>query len=166
MSITGATARTNIVKIFDQSRLISNITYGGEFWVSQGQSAYPPPLVSPIAGGFSITFEAGRENTTPVADKFYALSGGLGHEYCPSAPNTKSPSQLNFFFAVNIYIQSAVVTAYLGQGNVGFNNNWWIGGECIDSTPFPYFVCNVGGQTARLGIMGDVETIIFYVVPA
>jgi hypothetical protein len=164
--ITGATPRNNVVQIVDQSRSFSNITYNGFYDVSDGQPAYPPPTISGGGGQWTITFNAGRQNTTPVADKFHALSGGRGHEFSPFDSHNDHPKQLNFFFGVNIQIQSAVVTALLGQGNAGLNNNWWIGSEFVNATPktgSAQFVCNVGGQIVKLNIIGDAETFTFYV---
>ena len=135
------TAPTNNVTILDMSGTIVGVSYNGVYMVSDGQPSNPPPLVTPESGYpgnfWNIEFDAGRQDTTPVADKFNGLCGSAANEFSGTPNLGSSPKQLNFFFGVNFTLQSGgnsqTVTAYLGQGNNDWQNNWWIGGDCISS---------------------------------
>ncbi len=142
-SPTGTTLQSNTIWLNDDTATIVSISPNGVWMVSDGQPMNPPPTVtptiSPTGNVFNIELDAGRQDTSPVADKFNALCGGGDNMYCTSTVQFgSSPSELNFFFGVEIKVQSgadtSVVTAYLGQGsNDGGQNNWWIGGNCISS---------------------------------
>jgi hypothetical protein len=43
------------------------------------------------------------------------------------AKQDDKPSELNFAFSVNMTIDGAAYTVYLGQGNYLLTNNWWFG---------------------------------------
>ena len=143
-SPTGSTLQSNTIWLNDVTATIVSITPNGVWMVSDGQPMNPPPTVTPTIAPsgnvFNIELDAGRQDTSPVADKFNALCGGGANMYCTSTVSLdSSPSELNFFFGVDIKVQSgadsSVVTAYLGQGSNDWGqNNWWIGGDCISST--------------------------------
>lgn len=131
------TSRANIVGIYDQGTTVVGLSPNGVWMVSDGQPSSPPPTVTPGAGGWNIEFDAGRQGTSPVADKFNDLCGGAAHVYCATPNPDSTPADLNFFFGMTLNIQaggySSTATVYLGQGSNGWQNNWWIGGDCISS---------------------------------
>ncbi len=100
--------------------------------VSQGQPSEWPPRVNHHMDVVSILFKAGRHKTQDIASHFNALSGGLGHEFAPQSGGGGTPKELNFCFGVSIKWKSGGETSvYLGQGNNGVRNNWWIGAPQI-----------------------------------
>ena len=143
-SPTGATPRYNTFQIVDASKTIVSIVPNGVSMVSANQPFYPPvvkPTPGPASNLFEIDVYAGRQDTSPVADKFNSLSGGEGYVLCTQTNIGDVPGELNFFFGVTInLIQPSTgltqsVTAYIGQGSDDMgDNNWWIGGSCISSS--------------------------------
>ena len=150
----------NVVTLFDASATIVGVSPTSQWMVSEGQpSSWPPtitPSLSPTGNNFSVQFNAGREDTTLVAVTFNDLCGGADHEWGIGAGGT--PSKLNFYFGVNIQLQSngntATVTAYLGQGSSWPSNNWWIGGACISDG---YLTATVGTEPVKFFI-GSVNS--------
>ena len=158
---TGPTIQSNIVEFFDSSGTIVGMSPNGQWMVTFGQPMNTPPTVTPAPAspgtGFSIEIDAGRQDSGPVADQFNTLCGGEGKEWCIHSAFSLSPSELNFFFGVDLKLQSgtntAIVPIYLGQGSTeGIYNNWWIGGESITSPNAlsAQLTANVGGTTVTL----------------
>ena len=156
--------RTNGVYVFDTSRTIVDIQPNGEWMVSAGQPSNPPPKVTtahdPGGNGFDVEFDAGRQGTSAVADSFDTLCGGASNEWCGHSFDS-SPSELNFYFGLNLSLKSgastAEVTVYLAQGSHEVNN-WWIGGASISNNP-GLLKANIGGEPVTLSIQsfGDNE---------
>ena len=99
---TGPTIRSNVTTFFDTSNTIVGVTPNGVWMVSAGQPSNPPPKVTanlaPNANGFTIEFDAGRNDTSPVADSYNSLCGGADHEWSTNSPIDSSPSELNLYF--------------------------------------------------------------------
>lgn len=160
-SPTGVTIQTNIATFFDSSKTIVDVIPNGIWMVSDGQPFTPPPTVTrnlaPTVNSFTIEFDAGRDDTSAVADQFNTFCGGAGNEWCTNSPFASSPGELNFFFGLTLWLEategSAEVTVYLGQGNSGFANNWWIGGSCISKSGL--LTATIGGQTVNLSIKSN-----------
>ncbi|HET6978975.1 MAG TPA: hypothetical protein VFI24_21765 [Pyrinomonadaceae bacterium] len=132
----------NYVDLNDITCTIVGASPNGVWMVSDGQGMNPPPSVtptiSPTGNLFSIELDAGRQDSTPVADKFNALCGGANNVVCTTTNIGNTPGQLNFFFGVDLSLKQggvpSTVTVYLGQGSNDWGaNNWWIGGDCISS---------------------------------
>lgn len=159
---TGPTIRSNVTTFFDTSNTIVGVTPNGVWMVSAGQPSNPPPKVTanlaPNANGFTIEFDAGRNDTSPVADSYNSLCGGADHEWSTNSPIDSSPSELNLYFGLNLQLQSksgsGAATVYLGQGSSGLANNWWIGGDCIKGSSLKVLV---GSQFVTLDISGNAD---------
>lgn len=171
VSPAGATIRSNVVTILDTTKTIVDIQQNGQWMVSANQPSNPPPTITPVysAGGlaYTIEFDAGREDTSPVADQFNTLCGGVSHEWCVSSFDS-SPSELNFYFGLNLFLKSGETTAevpvYLAQGS-NWSNNWWIGGACISQPGV--LSANINGETVALLIQPFMyDTNGFTFVPA
>lgn len=155
------TLRTNVVTITDLSSTIDDVQSTGVWMVSAGQPSNPPPKISPNYApkglSWTIEFDAGRQDTTPVAQQFNTLCGGANNEWTGVYEVDTTPSQLNFYFGLSLNIasgdNSTPVTVYLGQGNWSFDNNWWIGGSCISNVGKLSAV--VAGETVTLTIEPD-----------
>ena len=157
---SGPTLQSNIVEFYDASGTIVGMSPNGQWMVTFGQPMNTPPTVTPTPAspgtGFSIEIDAGRQDSSPVADQFNTLCGGQGKQWCIHSAFSLSPSELNFFFGVDLKLQSgantAIVPIYLGQGSTEVYNNWWIGGECITSPNAlsAQLTANVGGTTVTL----------------
>jgi hypothetical protein len=65
------TIRTNVVRFSDASCTIVGMSLGTQWSISNGQPANWPPTVTPNLSSsgntFSIEFDAGRNDTSPVA---------------------------------------------------------------------------------------------------
>ena len=118
----------------------SNITYiENSLVVSAGQDHDSAPQIPPPTGNvWTITLNADRNGTPDVAQSFNTNVGGASHEYASSEWGGlgNSPSDLNFYFGVNLSIDTEAgtetITAYLGQGSYGVsNNNWWFGSSAL-----------------------------------
>lgn len=159
---TGPTIRSNVATFFDTSNTIVGVSSNGVWMVSAGQPSSPPPTItpqlSPSGNGFSIEFDAGRDDTSQVADSYNSLCGGADHEWSTNSPIDSSPSELNFYFGLNLQLQSkggsGQATVYLGQGSSGFANNWWIGGDCVKGASLKV-LC--GSQFVTLSISGNSD---------
>lgn len=126
-----ATIRDNTVTI--ESSKIQSVTYAGIAVVSLGQPMEPPPTINNQGATQVITFRAGRHKTYEVADGFNAVCGGASHEFCPSSLGAAEPDELNFYFSIKInWAWGGGTELYLGQGNNG-SNNWWIGGNSVQT---------------------------------
>ena len=120
----------------DSSNTISNITYiANSLVVSDGQAHDPAPQTPTKDGNvWTITLNADRNGTPGIARDFNDIAGGASHEYTNSSwwSLGSSPSDLNFYFGVNLSIGSETITVYLGQGHHGAdNNNWWFGSSAL-----------------------------------
>lgn len=120
----------------DSPNIISSINYiDNSLVVSAGQSHDSSPQTPTKDGNvWTITLNADRNGTSDVAQSFNTIAGGASHEYTYS--NVwglgKSPSDLNFYFGVDLSIGTETITVYLGQGHHGAgNNNWWFGSSAL-----------------------------------
>ena len=165
-TITETITHDNVVILQDYSGWISSFSYNGVWDVTDGQQAYPPPVVyPPAAGEWRIAFKAGRKKSNAVAAAFNERTGGSGYDFSPADPRNDSPEELNFFFGVDIQISNGPVTVYLAQGSNPMENNWWIGGACIDWSPVretTYLDCVVNGEARKLLITGGVNVFKFH----
>ena len=130
---------------------ISNITYiENSLVVSAGQDHDSAPQIPPPTDNvWTITLNADRNGTPDVAQSFNTNVGGASHEYASSQWDGmgSSPSDLNFYFGVNLSIGTETITVYLGQGHWGAYNNWWFGSSALI---FQSWVVVVPGQPPEL----------------
>lgn len=97
------TPRSNVVTITDESNRITSILFiPGSLHVSESQPSDPAPKILRDGNVFTISLEAGRHNTQPIAQTFNTLSGGKNNEYAPFKEVDDSPSDLNFMFGVEL----------------------------------------------------------------
>jgi hypothetical protein len=86
-------------------------------------AAHSNPELSPSGNSFNIEFDAGRNDTSPVADSFNGLCGGWKNEWCTTYGFTRSPGELNFYFELDLMLEhdgvQQTTTVYLAQGSVG-----------------------------------------------
>ena len=160
---TTPTIRTNVVTFSDPSCTIAGMSIGTQWSISNAQPANWPPTVtpnlSPSGNSFNIEFDAGRNGTSPVADSYNTLCGSWENQWCTTYGFTGSPHDLNFYFEVDITLQHGGVqtttTVYLGQGSVGWDNNWWIGGAGISYTGS--FTVTIGDKLVTLNILASAD---------
>jgi phospholipase C len=146
------------------SKTIKSITYvNGSLQITAGQpSSVPPAIPTPKNNVWEITLQAGRKKSAPVANSFNSVCGGKSKEYAPSGGGGGTPDELNFYFAVTIgFTTGGSATIYLGQGNYGTTNNWWIGGSPIFSAAKPRLEYQAGGKIVTNEIGGDHKTFKF-----
>lgn len=102
------TPRSNVVTITDESNTIITMSFiPGSLHVSEGQPSDPTPKFSKVGNVFTISLEAGRHNTQPIAQTFNTLTGGKNNEYAPFKEIDDSPSDLNFMFGDSITVRPA-----------------------------------------------------------
>ena len=150
LSPADVSPQTNVVTITDNTQLITGITYvPNSLQITPGQPSSLPPTITKMGSSWTITLIAGRKNSNQVAGSFNDVCGAENHEYAPSGGGG-TPSQLNFYFAVEIQlsnnVQSGSLLVYLGQGSFTFTNNWWIGGSPIGNNASNNASINIGGQ--------------------
>jgi len=150
---------SNVVTINDPSRTISNIKYvDGSLVVTSGQPSKVPPSISSKNGTYTITLEAGRSKSKPVANAFNSQSGGSAKEYAPSGGGG-TPNELNFMFAVIFSFDTGgTEKIYFGQGSFSTTNNWWIGGSSIFSLDRPRLEHTSGNKIYTFSLSGDQDT--------
>lgn len=157
---------SNAVTISDPTGSIVGVSYvANSLVITQGQPSQQPPSVS-SGSPFTITLQAGRKGSSATAGSFDTAAGGGNNEYAPYPGEPGPPSDLNFYFAVELTLQgyggaTTTEVVYLGQGSAGANNNWWIGGSCISSaciqTGNPTLTFQAGGETTVLVLSGSVS---------
>jgi phospholipase C len=167
-SPVGTSSQSNVVTITDQSNMITSISYvGGSLKVSEGQPK-KKPTIAKAGNVFTITLDAGRQKTTPIADKFNSLCGGQNNEYAPSGGGG-TPSQLNFFFGVEIQINylgtPGYILVFLAQGSDWEGNNWWMGSPNLSNYGQPTLVCTVGQNNVPFGLSGNNDSFTFTALP-
>lgn len=124
---------------------ITHVSYvDGSFHITSGQPSTLPPTIDHQGDNtWMIVVNCGRSKSSSVANSFNSAVGTTNHSWCgpyvelPSETSTDKPSELNFYFAVNVTFSgmSTPVTVYLGQGNqLHLFNNWWIGGPAVLNT--------------------------------
>jgi len=166
-STTESSSQSNVVTITDQSGTIMNISYVVDSLViTSGQPSTPPVTITKLNNVWTLTLNAGRSKTTPVANAFNEVCGGANNEYAPSGGGG-TPSQLNFFFQIVIDFligdESGSVTIYLAQGSYGSwidpTNNWWIGGANINyANGQPQIFCEVPGIIGTMPLSGGTSS--------
>lgn len=121
------------------------------FHITTGQPFSTPPTITNDVANHIITISCGRSSSSDVADRFNTAVVSPNHSWCapysslPSPVSTVKPSELNFFFAVDVTFThvSTPVRVYLGQGSqVHLFNNWWIGGSAVLNTYPSYSLMN------------------------
>jgi hypothetical protein len=127
---------SNTVKLYGS--MIQNVTYiNDSLDITTGQPSSPPPSIVHSGHEWKITLKCGRKNSKEVAESFNKISGGSAHEYS-GGTIASSPSELNFFFGVNVVFVSGTtefpMDLYFGQGSYATTNDWWMGGSNITST--------------------------------
>ena len=105
-----------------------------------------------------ITLQAGREGSSDVADSFNSVCGGSNNEYSNDAGFDSTPSDLNFYFQVNLMIGATANPVYLGQGSVGLTNNWWIGGPNVTMQDGPQIILWEGTTSYTFQISGEADS--------
>ncbi len=156
---------SNLIKITDQSKTISKISYiDNSLVISKGQHASTPPKISKSGHVFSIKLQAGRHGTQEVASTFNNVAGGNKHEYAPDGGGGSIPDKLNFFFAVSVEFKTELGTAtailYLGQGHYLTVNNWWIGGKSVrNDEKKPCIQVKEGGTLFEFKLSGSHESL-------
>lgn len=166
-STSESTSQSNVVTITDQSGTVTNISYVEDSLViSSGQPSTPPVTITKLNNVWTLTLNAGRSKTTPVATAFNEACGGANNEYAPSGGGG-TPSQLNFFYQIVIEFliagEAGSVTVYLAQGSYGSfidpTNNWWIGSESISyANGQPQLTCEVSGTIATMPLSGGTSS--------
>jgi phospholipase C len=153
-----AKKRTNVVTINDESKVIRSISYvTGSLVITSGQPSDVPPKISGSNGVFTITLEAGREDSKPVANSFNTSSGGSSKEYAPKG-GVGAAEKLNFMYAVILnFLSGESVTLYLAQGSFAGHNNWWIGGSPIFSLDKPRLEYTSGNTVYTLALLADYD---------
>ena len=169
LSPADVSPQTNVVTITDNAQLVSNITYvPNSLVVTPGQPSNPNVTIAQLDNSWTITVGAGRKGSSQVADSFNSAAGGPKSEFAGSGDDSGFPSDLNFFFAVEIQSkiggQQSSVTVYLGQGSYGSiidpTNNWWMGGSCIQNFGSGNQVLiNIGG--AGVPLTGSTSSFNF-----
>ncbi|HEY8026128.1 MAG TPA: hypothetical protein VIF60_16295 [Burkholderiaceae bacterium] len=111
---------------------ITNMSYiPSSFMITEGQESSPPPTFTKDNNTWTIKIGADRKNNAAVASSFKSVTGGGSHEYAPDGGGPNGPNELNFYFGVNItvdtHIGSVIVPVYLAQGHYATTNNWWMG---------------------------------------
>jgi hypothetical protein len=128
------------------------------FRITEGQIGQPPPTFAQTASGWNITIMANRQNSSPIADSFMNMTGGVDHVYSTYSVEDKSPAELNFYFGVylNIEVNATFysIPLYLGQGHTGLDNNWWIGGNAVCVGNSEVAELAIGNGQARLVMAG------------
>jgi hypothetical protein len=72
----------------------------GSFAISSGQPYDLPPVIQQNTDVWTIDMNCGRHKTTPIANGFTELSGGMDYVYNPFAKSDRVPAELNFYLAV------------------------------------------------------------------
>jgi hypothetical protein len=104
--------------------------------------------------------EAGREGSSDVANSFNSACGGSNNEYSPVSSIDSTPSDLNFYFQVNLMIGTTPNPVYLGQGSFGLTNNWWIGGRNVTMQDGPQIILWDGTTSYTFQISGDEDHFV------
>jgi phospholipase C len=157
------TSQSNVVTITDESNTITSIVYlPASLDVSEGQPHDAEPSIARTGNVFTITLEAGRHKTAPVAETFNARSGGQNNEYAPFKEIDETPDELNFFFGLQITFEfasaSGFANVYLGQGHVLGVNNWWIGSPNISNFGEPQLVYTADLHEVSLALSGTHDS--------
>ena len=141
---------------------ITDIEYiEGSFCITDGETGSPPPQIMQSGSEWTMTIQANRQNSSPVATKFNGVTGGAGHVYPSWAMTDRSPAQLNFYFGVNVTAGSATISLYLGQGHTGLDNNWWIGGTALVVPSIDVAAqLTIGDSTVPLAVGGMSSFVI------
>jgi hypothetical protein len=149
------------------SPLIHSINYiSGSLVITTGESSSPPPSVLQSGDKWTITLEAGRSGSKPVADSFNTLNGGSIHEYAPDGGGTgHTPNELNFYFGVTItFLLDGVqipTQVYFAQGHYSTTNNWWIGANSVINTGQPMLLLISNNTIQRiLNMSGGVSSFV------
>lgn len=153
-------------KVTISGSMITEVEPTGELHITEGQTYSWPPAVTKNSGGdWEITLVAGRKKSSAVADGFNAATGGSIHEYAPSGGGG-SPSELNFYFAVNLTVNIGgthyKIPVYFAQGHYSLTNNWWIGGNGVvnDGKPLQLVVSD-GTIEQILTMSGSHDSFAF-----
>jgi phospholipase C len=163
---------SNVFTLTDESNTITGMAYrAGSLQVSDGQSHDLEPSIHQNGNVITISLGADREKTALIATNFNGSSGGANHEYAGEGDNG-APSELNFFFAVDVTFQvrggaSTTDILYIGQGSFGeiFSvNNWWIGGQGVSKPGIPKLQYVIGNDLYSLLLSGDEDS--FTLTPA
>lgn len=118
---------------------VTSIDWDGTLEVTAGEQYSSPPTISESWSGdntvWTITLLADRSDSSPIATDFINDSGGFYNVFSPYALLSFPPSQLNFFFGLDVCTANGNIgcfTIYLGQGsNIFGQNNWWFGSQNI-----------------------------------
>lgn len=160
---------SNVFTITDKSNTITGMVYhAGSLQVSDGQSHDPAPSINQNGNVITISLGADREKTGLIATNFNSQAGGVNHLWAGEGDNG-APSELNFFFAVDVTFQvdgstPVTDTFYIGQGSFGeiFSvNNWWIGGQGVSKPGFAKLQYVIGQNLYSLLLSGDEDSFTF-----
>lgn len=118
--------RTNTVDFkFGNGSWTGEFVWDGGYAVSTGQP-WEGVTTSGMGTTSSVTILAGRHGTSEVAEWFRqrAAAAVVNIEF-----GDEWPSELNFAISGTLNANGSTFSIVIGQGNDGFENNWWVGGE-------------------------------------
>lgn len=161
-----STPTSNVITLTDKSQTIIEIKFADHSIHDGSKNYVDPPTVHKAGNVFTITFLSDRSGSSDVADSFNATCGGAAHEYA-AVDGGGTPNKLNFYFAVTVSVRTPTgvgsAMLYLGQGNKGSTNNWWLGGACINSSrPSLNIPLDNGVHLISLPLQGSVSDYTFF----
>jgi hypothetical protein len=143
---------------------ITAISFNGSFMITPGEDYQLPPTFRQNGSTWTMTLQADRKNSPPVASSYNSVTGGPGHQYAETFID-QSPEALNFYFGTVVTFQvggaAVPLTLYFGQGHSGFNNNWWIGGTTVfnNGGSQPVLVVSGANGSVTFNIQADVSSM-------
>ena len=110
---------------FGDGSWTGEFVWDGGYAVSPGQP-WEGVTASGMGTTSSVTILAGRHGTSEVAEWFRqrASAAVVNIEF-----GDTWPSELNFAISGTLNANGSTFSIVIGQGNDGFQNNWWVGGE-------------------------------------
>lgn len=122
--------RTNVVDFkFGDGEWTGEFVWDGGYAVSSGQP-WEGVTTSGMGTTSTVTILAGRHGTSEVAEWFRqrASAAVVNIDIVD-----QWPSELNFAISGTLNANGSTFSIVIGQGNDGFQNNWWVGGESFTS---------------------------------
>jgi hypothetical protein len=129
--------RTSTVTVYFGGGFDSgSFVWDGGYAVSSGQ---PWEGVTSSAPGKEVSIQvlAGRHGTSEVAE-WFRQRASAAVVISDIVVLDQWPSELNFAFTGTLTANGSAISVVIGQGNDGFENNWWVGGESWTSFDICY----------------------------
>lgn len=160
-----STPSTNVITFTDNSQTIVSMTFVSNSIQDGSSNYYTPPTIQKSGNVFTITFMSDRHGSSDVATSFNSACGGAAYE-CAADHGGGTPNSLNFYFALTVNVSTpsgnGLTTLYVGQGNHGTTNNWWLGGSCINSSAPSFAVpLDNGVETLTMPLSGSTSAYTF-----